>query len=1007
VAALLPLSLLLIAPACQGDAPPEPDAFLDIDAAADAAAPDAALDAGRAALLDLDARAHDFGDTLVGGIAVSAPVMVTNTGGATSGPLAVVLVGADAAHFDVVGDACSGKALASGASCVVVVTFAPAAAGDRAASLTVDASPGGTVSAALIGRGLLPGALTITPGAHDFGAVALGAPPSGQTFTVENSGDAPTGVLDVTLGGADAGDFVHGADTCSGAALPPGQSCTVSIGFAPASAGARSATLSVSGTPGGAAVAMLSGVGQTPATLQVAPSTIDFGPITAGNLSPPVDLVVQNLGQAPSGALVVSVSGQVGAFSLANGCAGASLAGGASCTITVRFAPGAAGPASATVGVSATPGGGGAAQLTGLGLSPAALALAPASQSLGAVVVGQTSGMFTLTASNGGQSQSGTLLVTLTGPDAADFGLAADGCSGGVLGGGDGCAIIVVLSPASPGPKSATLTVTGMPGGAASATLSGSGLAPPALAIAPGGRDYGAVTQGQASASQAFTVTNVGGAPAGTPVPSLAGLGADQFQITSHTCVAPLAAGASCSVDVRFAPTSPGAKSATLQASAAPGGTATASLAGTGLSPAALALAPASHGFGTTTVGQPTGTTAFTVTNTGQSATGALSVGLGGGAGAAHFDVVTSGCVGPLAGGASCTVHVRFDPLSAGSHLASLDVAATPGGAVSASISGVGLTPAALAIAPGSHDYGDVVFGAEVTKAFTVTNTGQSPSGALGVGLGGDAAYTVIADSCTGATLPALASCSVTVRFAAAAPAGGKAGTLTASAAPGGTVNASLAGAALAPASLSIAPATHDFGSVVTGDTSVAQDFVVTNDGDQASSAPAAALTGAGAADFEIVADGCAAPLAGGASCTVSVRFAPATRGARSATLEVAAATGGTAAATLTGDAKQAATLAFTPAAHAFGDVALASTSAPVVYTLANSGDVSSSPLTLVLAGDVTEFLITDGCSGAPLAAGATCTIEVGFAPLAPGPHHLDLSVAGAAATADGTGTAP
>jgi hypothetical protein len=81
---------------------------------------------------------------------------VRNSGG-LSGILTFTTSGADAADFKVNKDVCSGRQLATGATCSLDVTFKPPGPpapglGPRTGTLTVEA-PGTPVSAALSGTG--------------------------------------------------------------------------------------------------------------------------------------------------------------------------------------------------------------------------------------------------------------------------------------------------------------------------------------------------------------------------------------------------------------------------------------------------------------------------------------------------------------------------------------------------------------------------------------------------------------------------------------------------------------------------------------------------------------------------------------------------------------------------------------------------------------------------------------------------------------------------------------
>jgi hypothetical protein len=85
----------------------------------------------------------------------------------------------------------------------------------------------------------------------------------------------------------------------------------------------------------------------------------------------------------------------------------------------------------------------------------------------------------------------------------------------------------------------------------------------------------------------------------------------------------------------------------------------------------------------------------------------------------------------------------------------------------------------ALSFTPAPFDYGQVGTGQAVSQTFTLANSGGTATGALTDRLTGAAAFTITGDTCTGASLAAGGTCTVTVRFAPASMATGAA-TLTA-----------------------------------------------------------------------------------------------------------------------------------------------------------------------------------------------------------------------------------
>jgi centrosomal CEP192-like protein len=194
--------------------------------------------------------------------------------------------------------------------------------------------------------------------------------------------------------------------------------------------------------------------------------------------------------------------------------------------------------------------------------------------------------------------------------------------------------------------------------------------------------------------------------------------------------------------------------------------------------PPSMAWNPSTHDYGSVTPGD-TASNTFTLTNSGGSATGALSVVLSG-AGAAAYSVTSDGCTGTALGkGKSCDVTVQYAPTGSGSDSATL----TANGKKSSASAGVDLTGSGSAGGPdlslspytyqtatdqtGTKNYGyDFGVTAGRTQTFTVTNSGTGAATGLGAGLlvsGGDVNFVISEDTCTGAPLAAGAACTFDV----------------------------------------------------------------------------------------------------------------------------------------------------------------------------------------------------------------------------------------------------
>jgi hypothetical protein len=209
---------------------------------------------------------------------------------------------------------------------------------------------------------------------------------------------------------------------------------------------------------------------------------------------------------------------------------------------------------------------------------PAALSLTPDTRTFGSVTVGQTSGAVSFAVKNTGGATTAALSV---GVDDASYVLAGT-CTGAVLAASETCTVTVQLKPLTAGSHDATLTVGATGLTARTAALSGTGLTPGALAfMAPAALDFMAVPVLSESNQQTVTLINTGQSPTG--VLGAATLSdAGSFAVSASTCPSVLGPNATCTISVTFGPLTAGAKSGSLTIAASPGGTASATLQGTG-----------------------------------------------------------------------------------------------------------------------------------------------------------------------------------------------------------------------------------------------------------------------------------------------------------------------------------------------------------------------------------------------------------------------------------------
>jgi hypothetical protein len=125
---------------------------------------------------------------------------------------------------------------------------------------------------------------------------------------------------------------------------------------------------------------------------------------------------------------------------------------------------------------------------------------------------------------------------------------------GSSIAAGTSCTVNVVFTPSTTGTRNGNLTAT-VSGVTNTVPLSGTGVAPgPILNANPGSLNFGGTVVGNSSATQTVTVSN-----SGTTSAAVSGVSATGDFSQTNNCTT-LAVGASCTVTVRFTPTSSGTR---------------------------------------------------------------------------------------------------------------------------------------------------------------------------------------------------------------------------------------------------------------------------------------------------------------------------------------------------------------------------------------------------------------------------------------------------------------
>ena len=478
--------------------------------------------------------------------------------------------------------------------------------------------------------------------------------------------------------------------------------------------------------------------------------------------------------------------------------------------------------------------------------------------------------------------------------------------------------------------------------------------------------------QSSLSAAQTVTITNTGNVALTVTAIALPGA----FSETDNCVNTSVAAGASCAVQVVFAPTTLGSQQGlmTISANVSGGQLTTVALSGTATAPGVVTLSPASLSFGQVQVGQASALLEITVNNSNTSATPITSLTVSG-----PFSIATDSCgTTSLAAQTSCQMQLEFSPTQAGAAAGTLTLVYS-GGTQTIALSGTGQSPATDSLSPASLSFASTAVGA-LSSAQTVTLTNSG--GELLTGIAVTASGPFQSSSTCGTQLTGPASCTISVVFAPGQQ-GSLTGTLSVADALR-TQTVALSGTGVAPPALSVSPSSLSFSAQQTGVASAPQTITVTNVGGLAMANVGFQTTGAAAASYAVSSTNCGAALNSGSSCAAQIVFTPPATGAITAALTVSSSTPGVVPFTvsLNGSRLVGTGVSGTPADINFSNVGVGQTSSPQTVTFSNTGGIAIDSLTLAVTG---PFAIAQNNCTMALEAGAYCTATVVFAPTASG----------------------
>jgi hypothetical protein len=292
----------------------------------------------------------------------------------------------------------------------------------------------------------------------------------------------------------------------------------------------------------------------------------------------------------------------------------------------------------------------------------------------------------------------------------------------------------------------------------------------------------------------------------------------------------------------------------------------------------------------------------------------------------------------------------------------------------------------ALTVTPDSLTFGpQAPGGVSGTQNVTLSNSGAASLGITYTLPGG--AFTTT-NGCA-ATLAAGASCQIAISYTDANVATDTA-SLVITPATGSVITVALTGKTVANTGLSLTTNAHNFGAITEGSTSTFGMTVLNN---STTTTATSTFTPSGSSEFTISVDPSCSSLAPGASCQITVVFAPGSStasvsGAVTITSNLQILPGGTGSGSsysdvvnFTGSGTTSTSFTATSSVHNFGNTTVGSAATAYGTTLTNSTGVT---LTLQFGSVSSPFTEITNC-GATLAANASCQLQFGFTPTATG----------------------
>lgn len=413
----------------------------------------------------------DYGDVPINdpGSAGVQTFTLDNTSVDPSGDLTlgtISLVGSNPEQFAIVEDNCSNTLVSFGSSCTMEVAFLPTATGLQQAALSIPSNdPANPVLEHDIEGTGIASAVSVTPASpFDFLTVPVDTASAPQTFTVENTGQAPLNLGQLALVGANPFNFAITADACSNTILAAAATCDYDVTFFPEDDVSYTATVSIpSNDPASPFSYTVTGTGIIPG-LVANPANLAFGNQDVASSSAPQTVTLSNTGAADVTVANVSLVGtNPDDFEIVqDACSGQTLIPAGTCQVRAVFSPESAGAKSAALLALSDDADNPflSVALTGTGIVPGAplVSLAPTVLDFDNVEPNTTT-IQNVTLTNTGTGTLTVSAVAVGGSNPQPFSNSGD-CVGANLGAGQSCTEAVTFAPSTEENFNAVLNFT-------------------------------------------------------------------------------------------------------------------------------------------------------------------------------------------------------------------------------------------------------------------------------------------------------------------------------------------------------------------------------------------------------------------------------------------------------------------------------------------------------------------------------------------------------------------